>query len=426
MAAEMQRWIRERILRSFGKQRRRPVDLATLVEGIMDGQCIRLDNKVLMLPDSWEDQFQSWIDQAGHLGQAQRQHVLKALLALFRSCSSRGKSQGDVGADVVEIRRLCHRLESPAVKSFVLGSLGACLLSHGLPQLSCELSREAADAARRGGATRAALQWAVNVAVLEASGDARQADRTLRALLLEARNTADEEQVGIILNNLACINEQSLGNLDDAVRFQEEAVAISRRSGDRATEQHRVIHLGHLQEQAGQIVSAMASYDRGLSLDSEIGLSEIGFRFLRHMAELASKQYEESSRETLASHITVRPGSLSEADLQALMEQSKMGEIMSSWDPDKGAVSFVPDYAFASMLCTRGEWKALAVYAQQWMEQGFMAGDGGGFHWLAVAFRALGYPGAADEAVHVAMSLPRAMAGRPKPEDHRTDADSTS
>lgn len=419
MTKDVHNWTRESALRLFGKQPSPPVDLVRIIECIIDGKDIESESSILILPEGWESQFRDWIDQAGCQGNTKRKEELEALSSFFSFSRSAGKSREDILVQVEEIRRLCHKPDSPAVQSFVLGSLGSTLVSHGLVQLSSQLTEDAVQAARRGGMRWADLQWSVNLALFRANDAPGEADRELRRLLLLARNAGDQKRMGTILNNLASINEKFLSNLDDAIRFQEEAVAIARRTVDKASELKRLFHLAHLQEQVGQIQSAIENYDRGLALDSEIGLSEMSFNIFRHVSQLVAEQYSAKTKEALASHFKIHNLPHSSDDLRVMLEHSKMGEVMSSWDPNLGSVYFTPDNSFAGELSVRKEWEILVVYACQWMEQGFLAGDNRGFYWLSVALRSLGYAGAADEALQIGMNLPRAFEKGFKSEDRK-------
>lgn len=411
-------WWRRSVLRQFGKQPRPKMSLSSIVEGIISGRDFEPEGMMLVLAEGWERQMTDWEDAAQRQGDRKRQEELEALYSFFSLIHNLPLEQPeDLLTKVEGVRRLVSKPDSPTMQSGVLGSLGATLSAHGFAEASFQLTQEALAAARRGGLKWAELQWAMNLALSRVNNAPQESDRELRRLLLMARNLRDHRKIGIILNNLAFVNERFLSNLIDAIGFQEEAVAIAHAASDTVGELKRVFHLAQMQEQVGQVQAAIENYDRGLALDAEVGISEVGFQVFRHATQLIANQYHDKTKEILASHVRTSQAPHSLEDIRRMLEESEKGMMMSSWDPSLGSVYFKPEHSFASELSVRQEWQALAVYAYQWMDQGFLTGDNRGFHWLSVALRSLGYVGTADWALTVAMDLPKAFGKSYKPED---------
>lgn len=402
-------WLRI-ALREVGKQPQPKMNLSDIVENIITGKDIESEGWILLLPEDWVNQFLKLVETAQRQGDTKRKEEL-AILWLYFSFQATLSLElpKDFLMKVEEITKLSSNLNSPPVESFVKGQLGISLSSYGFIQESLKLTKEAVESAKRGGLKWAELQWSINLTLLRMNDAPQETDQELRRLLMIARDIRDKKRIGNILNNLAFVNEQFLSNLKDAIRFQEEAVVIAREIGDRAIELHRVFHLAHMQEQVGKIELAIKNYDRGLAIDAEIGISDLGVRVFRHISYFITNKYREKTKEILLSHIKTNNLPHSEENIRVMIEQSEMGPVMSSWDHSLGSTYFIPDNSFANKLSVCKEWEALAVYAYQWMKQGFLVGDNHGFHWFSVALRNLGYIGAADESLQIAMVLPKAF-----------------
>jgi tetratricopeptide (TPR) repeat protein len=390
------------------------MDLVDMIESIVNGKAIDSGREFFILPEGWGRQLSDLIDAALRQGKIRRKEELEALHSFFYfTSSSVGQRPESLLIQVEEMRQLCHKADSPAVQSFVLGSLGAILSDQGL-------TKEAFEVARKGGLRWAELQWSINLALFRMHAAPKEADRELRRLLLLARDAGSEQMIGRTLNNLAVVNDKFLSNLSAAIHFQEEAVSIAHRHGDKANELARITHLASMQERGEQIQSAIKNYDRALALETEVGLSSEGLDILRNVSHLIAEQYRDRTKTILSSHIQASNAPLSEQDIRMLMEKAMQGHIMmSSWDPSRGSVSLTPDNSFANRLSVEKQWEALAVYSYQWMEQSFGTGDERGFHWLAVALRNLGYQGAADAALQAAMECSKAFEKDSKSEESR-------
>ncbi len=404
-------WQQRSAVRKFGKQQLPKTDFSTVVDAIIEGMDLGLDGIMLSLPQGWERQFEVWESAAQRQGDKKRLEELVVLHLFFRLGSNMPiKAPETILPQVEHLRNLAIKSKSYIVQSFVFGSLGATLMSHGLTEISSQLTREALAAAKCSGLKWAELQWAMNLTLFQVNSAPQESDKDLRRLLPLARDLGDHKKVGAILNNLAFVNERFLSNLNDAISFQEEAVAIAHSTADEVSELARLFHLANMQERIGRVQLALKNYDRGLQIEAAAGASEIGFEVFQRATYIITSQYREKTRKTLASHMTSNQDPLSEGDLMRMLEEAQKGAIMmSSWDPSFGSINVKPENSFARDLSLRQEWQALSVYAYQWMDQGLSLGDARGFYWLAIAMQNLGYPGIATWALTMAMDLPKAF-----------------
>jgi hypothetical protein len=132
------------------------------------------------------------------------------------------------------------------------------------------------------------------------------------------------------------------------------------------------------------------------------------------LTELLGVEIE--ARPILSSHVRKLDRSLGKSDIIQLLQQTRKGQVMmANWDPTHQTTVFEPDLDFARDLCERGEWRALAVYARQWTEQSFLAGDSTGLYWLSISFRRLGFKDAADAALEFGLRLHGFFEGRLDP-----------
>jgi hypothetical protein len=409
--AEYAEWRHKFAVRQLGKQQQPKTNFPSVIDTIISGRDPGLDGMILSPPKEWEKQFADWESAVQRQGDKKRLEELAVLHLFFRLKSNIPVKEPETLLTQAEhIRSLAIKSNSPVVQSFVLGSLGATLMSHGLAEMSFHLTQEALAAAKRGDLKWAELQWAMNLALFRVNNAPRESDKELRRLLSQAHKLGDHKKIGAILNNLAFVNERFLSNLIDAISFQEEAVAIARATADKVSELGRLFHLANMQEHVGQIQPALKNYDRGLAIEATVGVSEIGFDVFRRVTHLITSQYREKTRKILASHMTVNQAPHSKGDIRKMLEEAQKGAIMmSSWDPSLGSINIKPEHSFAKELSLHQEWQALSVYAYQWMDQGLLLGDAQGFHWLAVAMQSLGYPGIATWALTMAKDLSKAM-----------------
>ncbi|MGO8950288.1 MAG: tetratricopeptide repeat protein [Ktedonobacterales bacterium] len=404
---DVNEWRRKMALRLHFRQQQEPVDFPGFVEELLQGKVSEV-----VIPDGWEEHMNGLIRAARRAGERQRESELRALRALFEFIAHiASKQPPELFEGIREILAQCEWSRPAPIRSFILGSLGIAVKSRGMENEAKILTQKAIEAARAAALRSAELQWAANLAVFETSGQPRDTARELRRLLAEARRTGDERLVGMMLNNLAVIHAQFLSDVGEAIRYQQEALSIASRIGDRRTEISRSYYLAQIQEQAGMVEPALRSYDHGLALEfKEAGLSSIGMQMVLRVAKLVTEQYQDLTRATLATHVKVHQEGLNKKDIQAMLEQARSGPITAGWDPENDrTVSVTPDPAFASQLASRKEWGALAVYAYHWIDMDSSGALGksmsiqAGYHWLAVALRSLGWPGAADAALSVSL-----------------------
>lgn len=391
------------------------LSLEDIIQRILSGMDPELDNRLLVLPIEWTDKLQELCNLSSKAGDKTRQNDFDLLRKLFSVL--RRPPDGPDKDSIELILTGCRGKCSPQVESFVYGSLGTFLFSRGERGDATKLMQYALEAAEKHALRWAQIQWRANLALFKSDRSPNEAEHDFKQILISARDAGDKRRAGMILNNLAFINERHLLNVPAAVTYQSEAVAIARDTGDKAAELHRVMHLASLQEACGERRGAFQSWDRGLGLESEIGLSQLGFHAFKHFAQLLCTDYEPTVREILRTHMKRSVSTLSVGMLHNLLKEARKGMIMASWDPSVGSVSFTPDQSFAHSLAVRSLWSALLVYAFQWTEQGFVASDSRGFHWLSIALRQMGYSGAADWALTAAIDLPRLFSNSQISED---------
>jgi hypothetical protein len=112
----------------------------------------------------------------------------------------------------------------------------------------------------------------------------------------------------------------------------------------------------------------------------------------------------------LAKHVEKKTHLLGKADIRRMLEQAKETGDMFYFSSESG-IAFRADPRLAKRLFDERHWPALILYAQQWVDQGMVAGDDRGFHWLSVAFRNIGQDRAADACLEFGLRLHKSFEG---------------
>lgn len=372
------------------------------IEKVLGGSDVTAEAMAYSFPNDWQEQLLLLIEEANNGGDSERGASLRVLREWL--CVSLRAREALQLREAMHVKDLCDRCGSPFVRTLVLGHLGQALIRSGIEADGQALILEAVDVATKSGLRSAAIFWEAHLAAAHTSATPEFAEKELRRLLSEARIMCGERTVGMILNNLAYINDECLSNLTDAITYQEESVAIAIRMNDRFAARRRTLHLAHLQERKGLTDLAISYYEQGIAQDSDLGCSDLGLWALRQLARLLSDKHVDDAMEEVSSHLIL---ATSFEDLSARMIQPARGVelVMGRYHPAEGHRGILIERHFAGRLCAQKKWGALAVYAREWMEQGLDVDDASGMPWLAVSLRALGFSGAADMALQIAARL---------------------
>jgi hypothetical protein len=251
----------------------------------------------------------------------------------------------------------------------------------------------------------AQCQWALNLANLWAQHDPGTAVLWACKSLELARSIGDMGRAGAALNTLSILTAAQQDSLLQARDYAAEALAIAHQAGDRRRIAERSAHLAELTDRLGLRDEAVSLFSKALDGFRELRHPKT-FDLICHLAALITDPLEQAAEPVLRSHLKKLNRSLDTSDIERLMEQAQRGEVvMASWDPWRQTTVFDPDPHFARDLGERGEWRALAVYARHWMEQGFPAGDPSGLYWLSISLRSLGLQDAAEATLEFGLRL---------------------
>jgi tetratricopeptide (TPR) repeat protein len=92
----------------------------------------------------------------------------------------------------------------------------------------------------------------------------------MRVATEQARTSHDRKQEGTLFNNLGYAHK-ALGQIDKALDFYQQALAISREVGDRSGEGGTLHNIGHVYSDLGQNDKALDFYQQALAIRREVG-----------------------------------------------------------------------------------------------------------------------------------------------------------
>src|SRR6266851_4032398 len=101
-------------------------------------------------------------------------------------------------------------------------------------------------------------------------GQKQEALRYYQQALAITREVGDRGGEGTILNNLGAVYDD-LGQKQEALRYYEQALAITREVGDRAGEGGTLNNLGSVYNALGQKQEALCYYEQALAISREVG-----------------------------------------------------------------------------------------------------------------------------------------------------------
>ncbi|MFH0781545.1 MAG: tetratricopeptide repeat protein [Pseudomonadota bacterium] len=395
-------YMRELARGAFSERSQRP-SFDKVVDRILIGRNSD-DGAVEHLPRDWRVALSRLIEHARQQGDG---NLIRDLQVIEKTLSA-GVALGDERepqlprGTPLEIVDSCSTQE---LSSWVAGTLGLAAATAGDLSLAIELTRHAVVRAQNCSLLREECDWTANLGALLQKDDPAAGEELFCKALDIANAVPCERRKGRLCNNLAVLYAR-LQRLAEAIELQREALRIARKVEDEIVQGRRAAFMGQLLEANGERERSIQHFCEAVRSYCHSGDLKTCKQLMTYLIAIVINPLESETSSVLGERL--KKTELTHEAMLAIMEQVKEeGKTITYSSESK--IAFKPDTAFAHSLCDRQEWKALAVYAKHWAEQTEIAGDGQGYHWLAVALVKLGYESFAGVCLEWALRLPLAF-----------------